>query len=156
MSNLFQEISFEKSTVKLARMEHAIVFDFAHRFFEFRGRDRDWVSTRTLILLEHAHANGQRSLYDRCLSMCILISFRDLCFYFTSVRYFLVYDLESLELRCNFQRASRPKKEEAMSRRGPANCYSRGQLPMAAHPLGHPDTEHGKSFLLLFCHCARL
>ena len=153
MSNLFQEISFEKSTVKLARMEHAIVFDFAHRFFEFRGRDRDWVSTRTLILLEHAHANGQRSLYDRCLSMCILISFRDLCFYFTSVRYFLVYDLESLELRCKFQRASRSKKEEAMSRRGPANCHARGQLLMASHLLDHP--ENGKSFSLLLCHCTR-
>ena len=153
MSNLFQEISIEKSTVKLTRMEHAIVFDFAHRFFEFRGRDRDWVSTRTLILLEHAHANGQRSLYDRCLSMCIWISFRDLCFYFTSVRYFLVYDLESLELRCKFQRASPPKKEEAMSRRGPANCHARGQLLMAFHLLDHP--EDGKSFSLLLCHCTR-
>ena len=93
---------------------------------------------------------------DRCSSICIWASFRDFYFYFTFISYFLVCDLESLEPRCKFQRASRPKKEEAMSRRGPANCYSRGQLPMAAHPLGHPDTEHGKSFLLLFCHCARL
>ena len=56
-------------------MEHVIVSGFARRFFEFRGRDRQWFSKRTLILL--------------------------------------VSTLESLELRCKFQRALRPKKEEA-------------------------------------------
>ncbi|CAD1473941.1 unnamed protein product [Heterotrigona itama] len=40
-----------------------------------------------------------------------------------------------------FHRASRSKKEEARSRRGPANCHGRGQLLMASHPLDNP--EHG-------------
>ena len=154
MSNLFQEISFEKSTVKLARMEHAIVFGFAHRFFELRGRGRELVSTRTFIYCSSMYMRTDSDRHDRCSSMCTWFSFRDLHFCFTFVSYFLVCDLESLELRCKFQRASRPKKEEATSRRGPANCHSRGQLPMALHPLGHP--EHGKSFSLLLCHCARL
>ena len=103
-------------------MKHVIVSGFARRIIEFRGRDREWFPKRTLILLDHAHANGQRSLYDRCSSMRTWISFRDLCFYFTFVLYFLICDLENLEIT---------------SRKGPANCYRREQLPMTSHPLDH-------------------
>ena len=156
MSNLFQEISFEKSTVNLTRMEHAIVFGFAYRFFEFRGRGREWVSSRTLIYCSSMYMRTDSDRYDRCSSMSTWFSFRDLYFYFTFVSYFLVYELESLEPRCKFQRASRPKKEEATSRRGPANCHSRGQLLMAFHPLHHSGPKRRKSFSLLLCHCARL
>ena len=46
--NLFQEIKFEKSRVKLRRMNNAIrLSGFAYRFFEFRDRDRE-ISKRTL------------------------------------------------------------------------------------------------------------
>ena len=74
-------------------------------------------------------------------------------FLFYLYKFFFCLRFRSLELRFKFQRALRPKKEEAISRRGPANCHSRGQLLMAPHPLGHP--EHGKSLLLLLCHYAR-
>ena len=47
--------------VKLARVEHALVSGFAFRFFEFRGRGREWARNERL-LLEHARASGQRSL----------------------------------------------------------------------------------------------
>ena len=74
-------------------------------------------------------------------------------FIFLFYKFFFCLRFRSLELRFKFQRALRPKKEEAICWRGPANCHSRGQLLMAPHPLGHP--EHGKSLLLLLCHYAR-
>ena len=49
--------------------------------------------------------------------------------------FFFYLRLVNLEPRCKFQRVLRPKKEEAKSRRGPANCHRRGQLPMVSHFL---------------------
>ena len=112
------------------------VSGFAHRFFEFRGRDRDLLSKRTLRSRFCTCTKNDHC--DRWSSMCQL-----LCFFFFHL-------LENLEPRFKFQRALRPKKEEAISRRGPANCQRRGQLLMAFHLLD------GKSFLLLLCHCAHI
>ena len=74
-------------------------------------------------------------------------------FLFYLYKFFFCLRLERLELRFKFQRALLPKKEKAISRRGPANCHRRGQLLMAPHLLDYP--EYGKSFLLLLCHYAR-
>ena len=68
-------------------------------------------------------------------------------FYFTFISYFLFCNQKNLEeLRCKFQRASRPKK-----RRGPANCHRRGLQQMAYHPLdGKSIYSMGSHFCYYF------
>ena len=84
-----------------------------------RSWSRVGFDTNVYLLLEHVHANGQRSLWS--LFMCAWFSLRDLHFYFTFVSYFLVCDLESLEPRYKLQRASRNCTQAT-------NCHSGGQL----------------------------
>ncbi|CAD1475456.1 unnamed protein product [Heterotrigona itama] len=68
----------------------------------------------------------------------------------------LEFAIRKTRARRKFQRALRSKKEEAISRRGPANCHRRGQLLMVTYVLMvEIHSEHSKSFLLLLCHYAR-
>ena len=102
--------------MKLARVQDGLVSGFAYLFFEFRGRGRVLVRGRveTNVLLEHVHANEQRSLW----SLVVHVRFSQLP-RFTSLfhlcKVFFVSRLERLELKFKFQRALRPMKEEAKS-----------------------------------------
>ena len=143
MFDLFQGISFEKSTVKLVTNgTYHCLPGFGHRFFEFRGRGRGWVSTRTCTFT-YCSSN---QLYGWRFTFLF-----HLCKLFFGLRFRKSRAYSNVSFGCKYHVR---RKEEATSRRGPANCHRGGQLLMALHLLDHP--ENGKSFSLLLCHCARL
>ena len=76
MSNLFQEIQFEKSTVKLVQTEHAIVSDFTFRFFEFSivvaVVDRSRVGPETNVFVGIARARIRTTITTIDGRPCVL------------------------------------------------------------------------------------
>ncbi|KOX78072.1 hypothetical protein WN51_05960 [Melipona quadrifasciata] len=109
-----------------------LVSDFTLGFFEFSTAvavvDRSRVGPETNVYLGIARA---RMCERTTITMidgrpCVLDSSLDL----------------------SFSLAGPPKKQEALSRRGPANCHRRGQL-MASHPL---DGKSVQSMASHFCY----
>ncbi|CAD1468268.1 unnamed protein product [Heterotrigona itama] len=127
-----------------------LVHDFTFRFFEFNTAvavvDKSRVGPEANVYVGIARA---RTCERTTITMidgrpCVLGS----AFAFAS---------RKTRARCKFQRALRSKKEEAKSRRGPANCHEEGHNKwLLILWIIQMIPEHGKSFSLLLCHYALL
>ena len=109
-----------------------LVSGFTLRFFEFgiavavADRSRVGPETNVYVGIARARTCERTTIIMIDGRPCAVRSASAIIFLFHLYKLFFGFAIRKTRAKCKFQRALRSKKEEARSRRGPANCHEEG------------------------------